>query len=79
MNTWQKEQKNARFLSFYAIKRWKSWKSMAVPQVKVSLMKKSGFSRVIHSDTRLHITVQNTKKIVQWINIAAFDVVKFVM
>ena len=62
VNTLEKEQKNARFLAIYMIKRWKIWKIMAVPKFKISLMKKFGFAQFTHSDTKPHFTVESAKQ-----------------
>ena len=35
--------------------------TMAVPNFKISLMKKCGFARVTHSDTRGHFIVQSAR------------------
>ena len=60
--TFQKEQKKERFLSFYWIKRWKIWKTTAVPKFKISLLMKLGIAPVTHSNTRPQFTVQSVKQ-----------------
>ena len=51
--TFCKRNRKSRFLPVHWIKRWKTWMSMAVPKIKMSLMKKRGFARVTQSDRRL--------------------------
>ena len=50
----QKGLKIARLLAVYLVKRWKTWKTMAVPKFKVLLMKKRGSARVTQIKTTIH-------------------------
>ena len=58
----QTEQKNARFLTVYSIRMWTIWMIMAVPKLKISLMKTCGFTRVTHLDARPNFTVQSARQ-----------------
>ena len=62
VNILQKQRKNAKFLAFNWINRWKIWKITAVPKFNISLMKKLGFTRVTYSNPRPHFTVQSVKQ-----------------
>ena len=62
VNTLQSEQKNARFSALYWIRRRIFWNTMAVPKFKISLMKKCGFARIIHSDRRPQFTVPSARQ-----------------
>ena len=57
-----KKQKNARFLPVQWGKCWKTWMIMAVPKFSISVMKKCGFARVTHSDTRPHFTLPSARQ-----------------
>ena len=57
-----KGTENARFLAIYWIKRWKNWKITAVPKFKISLIKKTGFAPVTHSESRPHFTVRSARQ-----------------
>ena len=57
-----KGKENWEVLGSFWIKRWKVWKTTAVPKLQISLMKKFGPSRVTHSDTRPHFTVQSVRQ-----------------
>ena len=57
-----KRTEKSNILAIYCIKMWKVWKITVVPKFKVSLMKKFGFARVTHSDTRPHSIVQSVRQ-----------------
>ena len=58
----QKEQKKARFLTIYWIEMWKVWMITSVLKLKNSLMRKSRFTPVTHSDTGPHFNVQSVRQ-----------------
>ena len=53
-----KRTENCKILGNLLDKEAEYWKTIAVLKIKISLIKKSGFVRVTHSDTRPHVTVQ---------------------
>ena len=66
VTTLKKKKKNAKFLVFYWIKIWKTCMIMAAPNFQIllslKLVKKFGFVRITHSDTRPHSTVRNARQ-----------------
>ena len=58
-NILPRDAENSRILASLMDKGWKILMIRAVPKFKISLMKKCGFARVTHSDTRRHFTVQS--------------------
>ena len=57
-----KRTEKCELLAVQWVKRWKTWKILAIPKLHISKMKECGFVGITHSDTKPHFSVQSARK-----------------